>query len=61
MGTALGMPPVGHVQSIDEFIAPLDDNRASIATSVFNSIGGDIEGGSGNPGYSSERGGGSLP
>ena len=45
---------VGHVQSIDEFIAPLDDNRASIATSVFNSIGGDIEGGSGNPGYSSE-------
>ena len=45
---------VGHVQSIDEFIAPLDDNRASIATSVFNSIGGDIEGNSGNPGYSSE-------
>ena len=45
---------VGHVQSIDEFIAPLDDNRANIATSVFNSIGGDIEGNSGNPGYSSE-------
>ena len=45
---------VGHVQSIDEFIAPLDDNRANIATSVFNSIGGDIEGNSGNSGYSSE-------
>ena len=45
---------VGHVQSIEEFIAPLDANRASIATAVFNSIGGDIEGGSGNPGYSSE-------
>ena len=45
---------VGHVQSIDEFIAPLDSNRASIATEVFNSIGGDIEGSSGNSGYSSE-------
>ena len=45
---------VGHVQSIEEFIAPLDDNRANIATTVFNSIGGDIEGNSGNPGYSSQ-------
>ena len=45
---------VGHVQSIDEFIAPLDANRASIATEVFNSIGGDIEGNSGNAGYSSK-------
>ena len=45
---------VGHVQSIDEFILPLDENRANIANSVFSSIGGDIEGNSGNPGYSSE-------
>jgi len=45
---------VGHVQSIEEFIDPLDPERAIIATDVFNSIGGDIEGNSGNPGYSSE-------
>ena len=45
---------VGHVQSIEEFIAPLDDNRANIATTVFNSIGGDIEGNSGNSGYSTD-------
>lgn len=45
---------VGHVQSIEEFINPLDDNRANIAIDVFSSIGGDIEGNSGNPGYSSE-------
>ena len=42
------------MQSIDEFILPLDENRANIANSVFSSIGGDIEGNSGNPGYSSE-------
>lgn len=54
----------GHVLSIEEFIAPLDSNRASIATDVFNSddedasnIGGDIEGVSGNPGYSSQLSG----
>ena len=44
----------GHVSSIEEFVAPLDENRADIAISVFDDIGGGIEGSSGNPGYSSE-------
>ena len=42
----------GHVASLEEFIQPLDDNRASIATSIIEDLGG-IEGSSGNEGYSS--------
>lgn len=44
----------GHVESIDEFIAPLDPTRASIAEDILNSFSNGMEGDSGNPGYSSE-------
>ena len=47
----------GHVLTIEEFTNPLDANRASIAMGVFETIGGGIEGNSGNPGYSSELSG----
>ena len=46
----------GHVLSIDEFITPLDSNRAAIAQEIFNDLGG-IEGSSGNSGYSSSLSG----
>ena len=45
-----------HVGSTDEFILPLDENRASIANNIIQSIGG-FEGSSGNAGYSSELAG----
>jgi len=47
----------GHVQSKQEFIAPLDANRASIAAGIIDSFAGGMEGDSGNPGYSSELSG----
>ena len=47
----------GHVQSKQEFIAPLDANRASIAEGIIDSFSGGMEGDSGNPGYSSELSG----
>ena len=45
-----------HVGSTDEFTLPLDDNRASIANNIIESLGG-FEGSSGNEGYSSELSG----
>tara|TARA_B100002052_G_scaffold298521_1_gene332274 strand:+ start:576 stop:1703 length:1128 start_codon:yes stop_codon:yes gene_type:complete len=45
-----------HVGSTEEFTLPLDDNRASIANNIIESIGG-FEGSSGNEGYSSELSG----
>ena len=47
----------GHVQSKQEFIAPLDANRASLAEGIIDSFSGGMEGDSGNPGYSSELSG----
>tara|TARA_B100000579_G_C22841450_1_gene861816 strand:- start:2179 stop:3291 length:1113 start_codon:yes stop_codon:yes gene_type:complete len=44
---------VGNVSSVDEFISPLDNNRASIAENIVDGLGG-FEGSSGNPGYSSQ-------
>lgn len=46
----------GHVLSVDEFVGPLDSNRAAIAQEIFNDLGG-IEGNSGNSGYSSSLSG----
>ena len=46
-----------HIQSKEEFIAPLDANRASIAENIINSFTDGIEGDSGNPGYSSDLSG----
>lgn len=46
----------GHVLSVDEFVGPLDSNRAAIAQEIFNDLGG-IEGSSGNFGYSSSLSG----
>ena len=45
-----------HVGSTNEFILPLDDNRASVANNIIESLGG-FEGSSGNAGYSSELSG----
>lgn len=41
-----------HVESVDEFISPLDSDRAAIAQSIFDELGG-VEGNSGNQGFSS--------
>ncbi len=46
----------GHVESVEEFISPLDPNRASIAQEIFDELGGS-EGNSGNEGYSSSLSG----
>jgi len=46
-----------HIQSKEEFIAPLDANRASIAENIISSFTDGIEGDSGNPGYSSDLAG----
>jgi predicted esterase len=46
-----------HVESLEEFIEPLDANKAIIAEGIINSFEGGIEGDSGNSGYSSELSG----
>ncbi len=46
----------GHVESVEEFINPLDSNRATIAQEIFDQLGG-VEGNSGNEGYSSSLSG----
>ncbi len=46
-----------HVESLEEFIEPLDPNRATMAENIINSFDGGIEGDSGNAGYSSELAG----
>ena len=43
--------------SLEEFIEPLDANRATMAANIINSFDGGIEGDSGNAGYSSELAG----
>ena len=47
----------GHVATAEEFVNPLDVDRALIAQGIIDGFDGGIEGDSGNPGYSSELAG----
>jgi len=47
----------GHVATAEEFVNPLDADRALIAQGIIDGFEGGIEGDSGNPGYSSELAG----